>query len=185
MEGVVPTLASLASPIEMAFSANLLLTAWAAVYRAQVARESEQVQAAEDFRKDEILQEELSIRRHVKTIAIFKRGRKISWFAGLLFCILSAVGLYVAAWHFPELAVPHGWRWNALMAAVYTGPAFMLLMYIWIAVGNWWIGGQYRELSDQQKAKREAKERQDALTAIPRLANIWKQLLVPNSPNTP
>lgn len=145
-------LCSYASAIEMAFAANLLVTALASVYNFLGDRFKDLSNATDGFTKDPYIQEELGIELLGKILKVSNFLRYFFWWTGLSVVAISAPYLYHLAWHVsPDTMVGDGWQWGFLMFAAYAGPTFMILM---TAVGflcaNW---ADYWENKLEEKAE--------------------------------
>ena len=150
-------LADYASAIEMAFAANLLITAWAAFQERWKNEEATISKAVNDLEKDEYLEEELSFERIRKTINFWHiKGRQFFWRSALFAAVIFALVLYVLMWHLDLNTVRSGSGWRVLlMASAYTSPTLMLLMVLTWLTGNARANSQLQKLKEQAKKKRE------------------------------
>ena len=132
------TLSNYASAIEMAFAANLLLSAWAVVYNFLEDRQKILEEDADNLENNPYIQEELSIEEFRKTITFWSVIRRFFWWIGLCFCLASAIFLYILVWNVsPSTRICDNiYLWYPLLAAVYVGPTSMLVMTCAGMIGN-------------------------------------------------
>lgn len=87
MDCVACSLCAYSSAVEMAFTANLLLTAWAGVYNFLEDRYRRLASDADDLADDEYIQEEVSIQELRNTLDYWRRIRTTFWWIGLAFSV--------------------------------------------------------------------------------------------------
>jgi len=168
MDCVACSLCAYSSAVEMAFTANLLLTAWAGVYNFLEDRYRSLASDADDLADDEYIQEEVSIQELRNTLDHWRRIRTTFWWIGLAFSVPSAVILYYLAWHgSPDAGVCGFWAWTSLMVMAYVGPAFMIAM----GVAGFW--GHKRAMYWRNKLKQQAsKKRAEANRRVGELSSM-------------
>ena len=149
-------LADYASAIEMAFAANLLITAWAAFQERWKNEEAAISKEVDDLEKNEFLEEELSFERIRQTIEFWhQRGRRLFWRSALLAAVIFALFLYGVAWHF-DMDAERCCAWKmALISSAYTSPILMLAMVVTWLIGNGRANSQLEKLRDQARKKRK------------------------------
>ena len=155
------TLGAYANAMGMAFSANLLVTAWASFYGLLERRERDLENDAEALANDPLIEEEVGIETLQELIAKWQTVRRFLWWLGLAVSLVSAVYFYVLAWHVsPDRDVTSSWwlPWS-LWVAAYTGPATLAIM----ALAGMWGNKQASKLNEKlQKRARKKKAQAEA-----------------------
>ena len=132
------TLGDYSSALEMAFSINILIPAWAGVYRLIIEARDSSIQILDEIEKTAVLLEDVSdARSEVEGLA--KRAR-FWWHAGLCICLVVSGILFASLTLLPSTTViSYEWRLGLLLASV-CGPLCMLRMF--------WIGRNQKEKSE-------------------------------------
>ncbi len=130
MADAATTLGSLSTAIEMGFTANLLLTAWAGVYGSQVKWWSKKSKETKELEDDVFFREEIAIGNAQKSIRRFASSTKWLWRIGSIVCVVASFALYFCVWHLDQHQLVTRFSQYLLEILAHAGPFLMSVMYL-------------------------------------------------------
>lgn len=129
-------LSAYGSALEIAFSANLLLTAWAGLYRLMEHHQADMVKKAEIYESLADMKETIAISAFKTFLVFWRRIQNFVWFFGLTCSAFSALFIYCLIWFFsPDTNMCTLFWQIALSLLAFSGPTLMILM-----AGLGWLG---------------------------------------------
>ncbi|MCY4041926.1 MAG: hypothetical protein OXF72_11850 [Gammaproteobacteria bacterium] len=160
MADAATTLGSLSTAIEMGFTANLLLTAWAGVYGSQVKWWSEKSKEMKELENDMFIREEIAIDNAQRSISRFASSTKWLWRIGSSVRVVASFALYFCVWHLDLQQAISTCSQYLLEILAHAGPLLMSVMCLVGWIGRRKINKLVYQLNQKQKASRKRYEQQ-------------------------
>ena len=143
----------------MAFTANILITAWASIHVLLENHQKTLSRQTEELGKNEFIEEEVSIGDVRAVLTWTKHIRQWLWWGGVGSGVVFAAFLYYLIWEVsPDTLVCGAWFQRSLSLAAYTCPILMGLMTIVGLSGNWWVDRQTKKLQKVATRKQTIRE---------------------------